>query len=135
MLKKTIKFNDFNGTERVEDYYFNLTEAELMEMELGTSGGWTEWVKGIIAAKDGPTIMKIFKEIILKSYGVKSLDGKKFVKVENGHRLVDEFTQTNAYSNLYMELITNTDAAADFVVGILPDSIDKGKILAEINKK
>lgn len=118
MLKKTITYTDYNGVERTEDFYFNLTKAELMEMEMGTSGGFAEMIQRVIAAKDAPTIIAVFKDIILKSYGQKSPDGRRFIKSE---QLREEFSQTEAYSILYMELATNDEAAANFVNGIMPN--------------
>lgn len=125
MLKKTIKYTDFNGTEREEDFYFNLSKAEIMEMEMSTAGGFAEMLQNIVKAQDGPTIMKIFKDIILKAYGVKSPDGKRFIKSEE---LSTEFSQTEAYSVLFMELATDADAAGAFINGIIPVDIDTSKI-------
>ena len=120
MLKKIITYTDYNGIERTEPFYFNLSKAELMEMELGVTGGMTEMLDKIIAAKDGPSLMKTFKEMIMKAYGVKSDDGKRLIKSEE---LSIAFTQTEAYSVLFMELITDDKAAADFVNGIIPNEI------------
>lgn len=118
MLKKTITYTDYNGVERTEDFYFNLTKAEVMEMEMSTSGGLSEMINKIVATQDAPAIIKIFKDIILKSYGEKSLDGKKFVKSEE---LSNAFSQTEAYSMLFMELATDTEAASNFINAIVPD--------------
>lgn len=120
MLKKIITYTDYNGVERTEPFYFNLSKAELMEMELGVTGGMTEMLDKIIAAKDAPSLMKTFKEMIMKAYGVKSDDGKRLIKSEE---LSISFTQTEAYSVLFMELITDDKAAADFVNGIIPNEI------------
>ena len=120
MLKKIITYTDYNGIERTEPFYFNLSKAELMEMELGVTGGMTEMLDKIIAAKDAPSLMKTFKEMIMKSYGIKSDDGKRLIKSEE---LSIAFTQTEAYSVLFMELITDDKAAADFVNGIIPNEI------------
>lgn len=120
MLKKIITYTDYNGVERTEPFYFNLSKAELMEMELGVTGGMTEMLNKIIAAKDAPSLMKTFKEMIMKAYGVKSDDGKRIIKSEE---LSIAFTQTEAYSVLFMELITDDKAAADFVNGIIPNEI------------
>ena len=124
MLKKTIKFNDYNGVEREETYYFNLSKAEIMEMEMSTTGGFTEMLEKIIEAQDVPSIIKIFKNIILKAYGEKSPDGKRFIKSEE---LSTAFSQTEAYSVLFMELATNADEAAKFVNGIVPSNINDVK--------
>ena len=122
MLKKTIKYTDYNGLEREEDFYFNLTKAEIMEMEMSIVGGFTEMIKKIIDAKDAPAIIKIFKELVLKAYGEKSADGKRFIKSEE---IATSFSQTEAYSQLFMELATNADEAAKFVNGIIPAASEK----------
>ena len=123
MLKKTITYTDYNQAERTEDFYFNLTKAEVMEMEMSTSGGLAEMIKKIVAAKDAPAIIKVFKDLILKAYGEKSPDGKRFLKEdENGRPLSNNFKQTEAYSVLFMELATDADAAAKFVNGIIPQA-------------
>lgn len=119
MLKKTITYNDYNGNERTEDFYFNLSKAELLEMEMGVSGGLAEMIQRITAAQDAPAIIKIFKDLILKAYGVKSSDGKRFEKSEE---LSAAFSQTEAYSILFMELATDADAAGKFVNGIVPSA-------------
>lgn len=120
MLKKTIPYTDYNGTERTETFYFNLSKAELMEMEMGTKGGFAEMLNGIIEAKDAPSIMKVFKDVILKAYGEKSADGKRFMKSEE---ISKAFEQTEAYSNLFMELVTDADKAAEFINGIIPADV------------
>ena len=122
MLKKTIKYTDYNGTERTEDFYFNLTKAEVMEMEMSTDGGFAEMINRIIAAQDVPTLIKIFKDIILKAFGQKSPDGKRFIKSEE---LATEFSQTEAFSDLYMELATNAEAATAFINGVVPADLSK----------
>lgn len=117
MLKETIKYEDYNGIERTEDFYFNLSKAELMEMELSTVGGLTEMITRIVNEKNAPAIVKIFKDLVLKAYGIKSADGKRFIKSDE---LRAEFEQTEAYSILFMKLATDADAAARFVNGIVP---------------
>ena len=117
MLKKTIAYEDYNGNKREEDHYFNLTKAEITEMEMSTTGGFAEMIQRVVAAQDAPSIIKIFKDLILKSYGVKSPDGKRFIKSKE---LSEEFSQTEAYSQLFMELATDADSAAKFVNGIIP---------------
>lgn len=130
MLKRTIAYSDYNGVERTEDFYFNLTKAELMEMEMSTTGGLTEMIQRIVAAQDAPAIMKVFKELILKAYGEKSADGKRFIKSQE---LSDGFAQTEAYSILFMELATNADAATKFINGIVPE-IEAPKTIAPAAK-
>lgn len=122
MIKKNIKYTDFNGVERNEDFYFNLTEAELMEMNLSTKGGLKEYLETIINTQDTPALADLFKSIINKSYGVKSPDGRNFTKSKE---TLDDFMSTQAYSNLYMSLITDADAAADFVNKVIPESLAK----------
>lgn len=129
MITKTIKYTDYNGVEREEKFLFNLTKAELMEMEMGTTGGMAETIQKIVEAQDAPAIIKIFKELVLKAYGEKSADGKRFVKVNDaGVPLSIGFSQTEAYSQLFMELATDAEAAANFVKGIVPNDIDTSKI-------
>lgn len=122
MLKKTIEYTDCNDVERKEDFYFNLTEAELTEMEYSVNGGFSEMMNKIIATQDVPTIVKIFKDLLLKAYGEKSPDGRRFIKSKE---LSTEFSQTEAYSKLFMELATDADKAAEFVNGIIPKSISQ----------
>ena len=125
MLKKTIKYTDYNGVEREEPFMFNLSKAELMEMEMGTTGGLAEMIRNIIDTQDAPAIIKTFKDIILKAYGEKSADGKRFVKVNDaGIPLSIGFSQTEAFSQLFMELATDADAAAKFIKGVIPNDMD-----------
>lgn len=125
MLKKNIKYTDYNGVMREEDFYFNLSKAELMEMEMGTTGGLAEKIQQIVKSQDTASIIKVFKDIILKAYGEKSEDGKRFVKVsETGAKLSVGFSQTEAFSQLFMELATDADAAAKFIKGIIPGDIE-----------
>ena len=131
MLKKTFTYTDYNGVERTEDHYFNLSKAELMEMELSTTGGLAEMINKIVAAQDAPAIVKVFKDLVLKAYGQKSADGRRFIKSKE---LADEFSQTEAYSQLFMELATDADAASKFVNGIVPAMDNKSSIPAPSNK-
>jgi len=117
MLKKTITYTDFDGNERTEDFYFNLTKAELTEMELSEQGGLQKVIERISAEKDSKKILEIFKKLILDAYGEKSIDGKRFIKSQE---LKDGFMQTNAYSDLFIELANDADKAADFINAIIP---------------
>lgn len=121
MLKKTIKYTDYNGETREEDFYFNLSRAEVTEMELSKEGGMSEYIKKISAAQNAPELIKLFKEIITKSYGEKSLDGKRFIK---NKELTEAFTQTEAYSELFVELASNADEAVKFINGIMPKNMN-----------
>lgn len=127
MLKKTIKYTDYNGTDREETFYFNLTKAEIMEMEMGTVGGFAEMVQNIVNAQDTPSLIKIFKDLILRSYGEKSPDGRRIIKSDE---ISAAFAQTEAYSELFMELATDADKASEFINGIVP-----ADIAAEAKKK
>jgi hypothetical protein len=122
MLKKTIKYTDFNGVERNEDFYFNLTEAELAEMNLMTKCGLKGYLEAIINTQDTPAIAELFKTIINKAYGVKSADGRKFMK---SPEILEDFIYTQAYSNLYMSLIADANSAAEFINGIIPEDMAK----------
>lgn len=126
MIKETITYTDFNGVERTEDHYFNLTKAELVEMELSTDGGYAEYCHKIGQAQNTPELVKMFKELILKTYGEKSADGKYFNKVdENGHPLANKFAQSGAYPVLFMKLASNAEAAAEFINGVIPADMSK----------
>ena len=122
MFTKTIKYTDYNGVEREEKFSFNLTKAEIMEMELGTVGGLAETINRIVAAQDAPELIKLFKDLILRAYGEKSADGKRFIKNDE---LKEAFSQTEAYSILFMELSQDADKASEFVNGINPADLSK----------
>ena len=126
MLKKTIKYTDLNGVKREEEYYFHLSKAELLDMELSKEGGFVETVMAIVKAKDNIAIYNIFKDLVYESYGEKSADGRSFLKFdENGHRLADKFKQTEAYSTIFTELATNDELAAEFINGLIPADLAK----------
>lgn len=122
MLKKTITYDDFDGNTRTEDFYFNLTQSELVEMQASFNGGLSQLLTKIIQSKDQKQIINYFKEIILKSYGIKSLDGRQFIKNE---QIREEFASTAAFSKIFMELGTNDEAAINFVKGIIPNHTDE----------
>ena len=122
MFKKVATYTDYNGVERTETFYFNLTQAEVLEMELSTTGGLSAMIQGVIDAKDTPQLIKIFKDLVLKSYGEKSADGRRFIKTPE---LTEAFAQTEAYSDIFMDLATDDKAAAAFVQGITPKGLDK----------
>lgn len=123
MIKKTVTYTDYDGVERTENFYFHLSEAELLEMEFSASGGFTKMIEKLIETKDAPRIMSIFKEMLLKSYGEKSADGRRFIKSE---ALSTEFSQTPAYTKLFVELATNAEAATEFVNGLVEGNNAKG---------
>lgn len=120
MLKKTIKYVDYDGNERTETFHFNLSRVEVAELELSTEGGLAKQIEKIVEERDGSRIIQLFKEIILKAYGEKSPDGKRFIK---SLEMATAFSQTEAYSELFMELATNADAGAAFINGIVPQNM------------
>lgn len=117
MLKKTITYEDFDGNSRTQDFYFNLTEQEVAELEIVTPGGFESYVNKIVGAKSQVELIDLFKRLIHMSYGEKSADGIHFHKSE---AIWENFASTQAYSDLYMELVTNTDKAIEFFNGIIP---------------
>ena len=122
MLKKTVTYVDYNGVERTEDFYFNLSKAEVTEMELSVEGGFSKMLEEIVKSNDNARILELFKEMVLKAYGEKSADGRRFVK---SRELSEAFSQTEAYSEIFMELAMDEKAAAAFVNGIMPANLGK----------
>ena len=138
MYKIREKYEDYDGNERVEEFYFNLTKAEITEMELTTEGGMSAMLNRIIAAKDTSKLIAVFKDLILRSYGQKSPDGRRFIKSDE---LTKEFTETPAYSQIYLRLATDDKAATEFVNNVIPKDLQKevkaaqGNVIpAEFNK-
>ena len=121
MIKKTITYTDYNGNQRTENFYFNLTKAEVTRMEMSVQGGMAEMIDRIIAAQDAPSLIDTFEKMIQKSYGVKTPDGRGFIKRPED---LESFMATEAYSELFMELVTDAVAAAEFVNGIMPNNIE-----------
>lgn len=117
MLKKTITYEDFNGETVSEDFFFHLSKAELVELELSHQGGLSAALQRIVDAEDGKGIVQEFKNIILSAYGKRSDDGKRFIK---NQQIREEFESTEAYSSLFIELVTDTDAAVEFINGVIP---------------
>ena len=122
MLNKTVTYEDYNGVERTEDFYFNLSKAEVTEMELSVEGGFSKMLEEIVKSNDNARILELFKEMVLKAYGEKSADGRRFVKSKE---LAEAFSQTEAYSEIFMELAMDGKAAAAFVNGIMPANLGK----------
>lgn len=120
MLKKVITYTDYDGNERTETHYFNLSKAEMLDMELFTAGGYSNMLERVINEQNQVEIVKIFKELVLKAYGIKSDDGKRFMKSDE---ITRAFTETEAFTELYMELATDSEAAAAFATGIMPKDI------------
>ena len=122
MFKKTITYVDYNGVEQTSDYYFNLTKVECMELEFGFGAGETlsGSIRSLIESKDMGTVISTIKKIILKSYGVKSADGKRFIKNDE---VRDAFEQSPAFEEIYWECVTDTEKAAEFINGIIPATV------------
>lgn len=122
MIKKTVTYVDYNGVERTEDFYFNLSKAEIAEMELSVEGGFSKMLEEIVASKDNVKIVSLFKQMVLKAYGEKSADGRRFMKSEE---ISKAFSETEAYSEIFMSLALNESEAAAFVNGIMPANLNK----------
>lgn len=131
MLKKTITYIDLNGIERKEDFYFNLSKPEVIKMQSSVKGGYDVRLKGIAADLNGAGIMEFFEDLISKSYGEKSEDGRRFMKSEEISRA---FMETPAYEALFEELVTDANAAGDFVNAVMPQDLTK-KALEVVNSK
>lgn len=129
MIAKTLTYQDFDGNEITETFYFNLSKAELMEMQVSVDGGLDQLIKKVSEEKDPAKLLNLFKMFVLKSFGIKSDDGKRFIKND---AYTEAFTQTNAYSDLYMSLLSDTNAAIDFITGIVPDMPELDQKIAEI---
>jgi hypothetical protein len=121
MLKRDITYEDFNGETVTETFYFNLTKTEIIELEVGYKQGLEETIKAIIKAQDNKSLIGEFKKIVLMAYGIKSEDGRRFIKSD---QLREEFAQSAAYDALFMDLATNEDSAANFIMGIIPRDLN-----------
>lgn len=130
MYVKPIKYTDYNGKEREEEFLFHFSKAEIAEMEMSTSGGFSEMIHRIVKAQNHPEIVKVFKELILKAYGEKSPDGKRFIKSDE---LSTAFSQTEAYSQMFMEFTTDADAAIKFFEKVIPADESKPAAIAAAN--
>lgn len=115
MVVENVTYTDYDGVERTETFRFNLTNAEVMELEMSVDGGMSTMLQRIVDAKEGPVVMKVFKDILLKSYGEKSPDGRRFVK---SPEISKAFSETEAYNIIFMKLVTDDKYAAKFVAGI-----------------
>lgn len=130
MIKKTVTYKDLNGKERTETFYFHYFESEIMDMEMSEEGGLAERIQRIIDAKDQASLLKVIKKFVVDAYGVKSDDGRRFIKSQE---VKDAFVECPAYSKIYMELLTNDELAAEFVNKVVPE--DMAAQLAEIVAK
>ena len=122
MYKKTLKYTDYDGNEREEDFYFNLSKAEILEMQLSVEGGFVSYIQKIISSQDVPSLISVFKELVLKAYGEKSSDGRRFIKSKD---ISEAFSQTEAYSDFFMQLVMDSEEATKFVNSIVPADISQ----------
>ena len=120
MIKKTVTYTDYNGEQRTETFYFHYTEAEILDMEMSEEGSFVDRIQRIIDAKDKTALMKLIKKFVIDAYGVKSEDGKRFMKNDE---LKTAFLECPAYSDIFMEMVTNDEVAADFVNGVIPSTM------------
>ena len=120
MLKKTVTYTDYNGVERTEAFYFHYNEAEILDMEMSTEGGFAERIQKIIDAKDQISLMQVIKKFVIDAYVVKSEDGKRFIKND---AVRTEFLESPAYSQIWMELVMDDEIAADFINNVIPSGI------------
>lgn len=131
MIMKTIKYVDYDGVERSESFFFNLSKAELVSMDFEVEGGFKRKIEKVIESQNQRELIEIFKDIIFRSYGEKSADGRRFIKSKE---ISEAFTQTEAYSELFMELATDAKAAEAFIKGIMPADVAK-EALADPNAR
>lgn len=122
MYKKTITYSDLDGNPVTEDFYFHLSKAEVAEMELSAEGGYSAQLERIVKEQNAGQIIATFKEILTKAYGVRSTDNKQFIKSSD---LTMRFIQSDAFSELFMELVTNAEAASEFVRGVMPKGLEE----------
>ena len=122
MLKKTYTYKDYNDVERTETFYFHFTEAEILDMEMSAEGGFAERVQRIIDAKDQAALMRLIKKFVIDAYGVKSDDGKRFIKNDE---VKTAFLESPAFSDIFMDMVTDDELAAEFVNGVIPDTMKK----------
>ena len=120
MFTKTLTYTDFDDNERTETLRFNLSEPEIIEMQSSYPGGLEKMLQKIVEEKDEQKLLAMFKELILKSYGEKTPDGRRFIKSKE---MSEAFSQTRAYEQFYMEIIRDTDLAIEFTNKIMPKSV------------
>ena len=125
MLKKTIKYTNYDGVEREKDYFFNLKKSELIDLQYKTPKGFISYIEEITKSGDNSELWKAFRDIVLLAYGEKSDDGERFMK---SPEISKAFEETEAFSVLIMELIEEDNAASDFINGIMPDDLGKSAV-------
>lgn len=130
MVIKTMEYTDFDGNTRTEEFRFHLNQAEVIELDASIPGGMEAYLKELGAKQDVPKIMEFFKKIIMMSYGVKTPDGRRFKKSEE---ISKDFEQTNAYSDLLVNLITDSKRAADFINGLIATTNSDKPVIMKSN--
>lgn len=130
MIVLTETYTDFNGTKRTEEFRFHFNQAELMEMELSTEGGFSARVQRIIDANSQSELIQIMKKFVVDAFGIKSEDGRRFMKDDNIRRA---FVECPAYSKIFMRLATNSEAAAEFINGVTPEDMPKPMAVSAAN--
>lgn len=123
MFKKTIEYTDYNGIKKTEDFWFNLNQAELTELALGPVGGLDNMLKEVISSADTATIIETFKKIILMAYGKRTPDGRFTKRAEDGHKLADDFAETAVFPTMFMEISFDSEKAAEFINGCVPQEL------------
>lgn len=123
MIKETITYTDYDDVERTEDFWFHLSKTELMEMNFSEEGGLEKTINKIAQTNDIRKVIAILKDIILRSYGEKSLDGKRFIKVVDGHKLADDFAQSPAFDELFVKLASDENATVEFINKVIPRNL------------
>lgn len=125
MLKQKIKYVDFDGNEQEELFYFNLSQLELMEMEVGgPHGSFKAWIDRIIETEDRAVLIDQFKKLILQAYGQRSEDGQRFLKLDkNGNSLSAEFAEHAAFETLFLKMANDDGFAVEFIRGALPPNV------------
>ena len=131
MIKKTVTYTDYNGEKRTETFYFHYSEAEILDMEMSEEGSFAERIQRIIDAKDKTALMKLVKKFVIDAYGVKSEDGKRFMKNDD---VKAAFLECPAYSDIFMDMVTDDELAAEFVNGVIPSSMEDRVAKLSINK-
>lgn len=120
MIKKTVTYTDYNGEERTETFYFHYTEAEILDMEMSEEGSFADRIQRIIDAKDTTALMKLIKKFVIDAYGVKSEDGRRFIKNDE---VKAAFLESPAYSDIFMDMVTDDKLAAEFTNGVIPNTM------------
>ena len=133
MHKRAITYIDYDDNEVTDVFYFHISEPELIDLEVENEKGLQHFLRKIIETKDNKALVDMLKRLVLMAYGVKSDDGKRFIKND---QLRTEFSQTAAYNKLFMDLALDFNVAADFIRGILPKSMTGNfdQAIAEVAK-